>query len=152
MDRHDLLVVAQGAAAAGVLWPGRDRWDVPSVVTGAARGLVVAGLALVAAGAAPHGTSLTPRVAPPRSAHLLTDGVYARTRHPIYTGLVAAALGTAVLRRRARPLVAAAGLVAVLDAKVRAEEGALAERFGDEYRDYAARTPRWLPRVRAARP
>ncbi|UNX56261.1 hypothetical protein MF406_08730 [Georgenia sp. TF02-10] len=52
----------------------------------------------------------------------------------------------AVLRRRPGPLLAALALTAVLTAKSRAEEAALAARFGDAYRSYAARTPRLLPR------
>jgi len=147
MDRADLLVAAQAAALTGVLWPGRARWRLPLVARAAAGGLVVSGGALALAGAAPH-TRLTPRVRPPAGARLVTTGVYARTRNPIYVGLTAGTWGMAVLRRRGGPLVAAAALTAVLAAKSYLEERALAERFGRAYLDYAARTPRFAGRVR----
>ncbi|WP_345038180.1 methyltransferase family protein [Georgenia daeguensis] len=146
-DLADLLVAAQAAALTGVLWPGRARWRLPAAAIVGAGALVVSGGALALAGAAPH-TRLTPRVRPPADARLLTTGVYARTRNPIYVGLTAATWGAAVLRRRRGPLVAAAALTAVLAVKSRLEEGALADRFGPAYLDYAARTPRFLGRAR----
>ncbi|PFG38081.1 protein-S-isoprenylcysteine O-methyltransferase Ste14 [Georgenia soli] len=147
MDRSDILVVAQAAALAGVLWPGGARWDLPVAAGAVASASMVAGGALAVVGAAPH-TRLTPRVRPPAGAPLVTTGAYALTRNPIYVGLTAGAWGLAVLRRRPGPLVAAAVLTAVLTAKSRLEEGALVEVFGEAYVDYAARTPRLLGRRR----
>jgi protein-S-isoprenylcysteine O-methyltransferase Ste14 len=150
MDRADLLVIAQAAALVGVLWPGRPHRRLGWPTAAAGGGLVVGGAALALAGAAPHGRRLTPRVRPPDEASLLTTGAYGLTRNPIYVGLSAGAWGVAVLRRRLGPLAAAGTLTAVLAAKSRLEEGALAERFGDAYRDYAARTPRFAGRRGAA--
>jgi protein-S-isoprenylcysteine O-methyltransferase Ste14 len=76
----------------------------------------------------------------------VTTGAYAVTRNPIYTGLAAAAVGAALLRRRAAPLACAALLAGVLTAKTRLEETALEQRFGARYRAYAAATPRLVPR------
>jgi protein-S-isoprenylcysteine O-methyltransferase Ste14 len=145
MERADLLVAAQAVALTGVLWPGRARWRLPAAATAAASALVVSGGALALAGSAPH-TRLTPRVRPPAGARLVTTGVYRRTRNPIYVGLTVGTWGVAVLRRRGGPLVAAAALTAVLAAKSRLEERALAEQFGRAYLDYAARTPRFVGR------
>lgn len=146
MDRSDALVVAQMAALGGVAWPGAPRWSLPAPVRAAAGALVMGGAGLAVAGALPHGRHLSPRVTPPPSAALVTTGAYAFTRNPIYTGLAAATLGLAVLRRRAAPLVWAAVLAGVLARKVRREEVALEQRFGDRYRAYAAATPRLVPR------
>uniref|UniRef100_UPI00253FF167 methyltransferase family protein n=1 Tax=Actinotalea sp. C106 TaxID=2908644 RepID=UPI00253FF167 len=82
-------------------------------------------------------------------------GVYAVSRHPIYTGLLVATAGWAVLRRRPEPVVAWLALLAVLDAKTRREEQRLVARFGDRYVAYRARTPRLLAlpgRTAARRP
>jgi protein-S-isoprenylcysteine O-methyltransferase Ste14 len=70
------------------------------------------------------------------------------TRNPIYSGLLAGSVGVAVLRRRVTPLLSAGVLGLVLGAKVRLEERALEARFGAQYRTYAARTPRLVPRRR----
>jgi len=103
----------------------------------------------VAAGAV-HGARLTPRVEPPEDAELYTEGLYALSRNPIYAGLLTAAAGWAVLRRRPEPLLAWAALVAVLTRKARQEEARLVERFGQPYEAYRLRTPRFvgLPRGR----
>ncbi|GAA1631690.1 methyltransferase family protein [Georgenia ruanii] len=148
MDRSDGLVVAQMVALGGVAWPGGPRWALPTAARAAAGALVLAGGGLAVAGALPHGRHLSPRVAPPPAAVLVTTGAYALTRNPIYTGLAAATLGVAVLRRRAVPLVCAAVLAGVLARKTRLEEVALERRFGARYRAYAAATPRLVPRRR----
>lgn len=154
-DRSDLLVVAQLAALAGLAWPGRARWPLPGLVRAGAGAAVLGGTALAVASGARLGDSLTPRVQPPQGASLRTDGPYAVARHPLYAGLLAAATGAAVLRRRPEPLVALAALSAVLHVKAGAEEGALRARFGPQYDAYAARTPRLVPlpalRSRASR-
>lgn len=146
MNRADWLVAAQAAALTGIVWPGRPRWALPPAVTAAAGVLVAGGAGLAVAGVRPLGASVTPRVAPPPGAPLVTTGAYAVTRNPIYTGLLTGSLGVAVLRRRRAPLVSVALLGLVLAGKVRLEERALEDRFGARYRSYAARTPRLLPR------
>jgi protein-S-isoprenylcysteine O-methyltransferase Ste14 len=155
VDRSDLLVVAQLAALAGVAWPGRARWALPGAVRAGAGAVLAAGLVLATASGARLGEGLTPRVAPPEDAALRTDGPYAVSRHPLYAGLLAAATGAAVLRRRPEPLVALAALSTVLHVKAGAEERALRTRFGPAYDAYAAGTPRLLPvptlRSRASR-
>jgi protein-S-isoprenylcysteine O-methyltransferase Ste14 len=78
---------------------------------------------------------------------LRTDGPYAITRHPIYTGLVGMLLGTAMINdfgrwgRRVRPR----RLYLVL--KARAEERLLSEVF-PEYAGYRRRVPRLVPGAR----
>ena len=145
------LIAAQGVALGGLAWPGRAAWSLPAPAGGLALLAVAAGGALALAGLRPHGTRITPRVEPPSGTGLHTGGAYAVSRHPIYTGLLVGGAGVAVLRRRPEPLVAWAGLVAVLDAKTRHEERHLTARFGAAYDRYRERTPRLLglPRRRA---
>jgi protein-S-isoprenylcysteine O-methyltransferase Ste14 len=83
-------------------------------------------------------------VEPPGEAELLTDGVYAVSRNPIYGGLLAAGAGWAVLRRRVEPVLAWWVLLAALTTKARHEEHRLAARFGPAYTDYLRRTPRFV--------
>lgn len=145
LDRSDLLVAAQLAALAGLAGPGRPRWPLPPVVSLGASAAVAVGAALAVASGSRLGADLTPRVDPPAGAGLRTDGPYGLVRHPLYCGLLAAATGVAVLRRRPEPLVALGVLSGVLHLKAGAEERRLEARFGAAYRDYAARTPRLVP-------
>jgi protein-S-isoprenylcysteine O-methyltransferase Ste14 len=140
----DALVVAQGLALAGLLWPGRGRWRLPRTVRTGARGVAVAGTAFGLAGLVQLGANATPRVEPRDGAHLRTRGLYSVSRNPVYAGLLVGATGFAVLRRRKEPLLALAGLAAVLHLKVLVEERRLRARFGEQYDAYARRTPRLL--------
>ena len=79
---------------------------------------------------------------------LITEGVYHRIRHPMYSALVLHSLGHALVIPNwvAGPsnLVAFAILFTL---RVHAEEQMMSDRFGDEYATYAARTKRLVPRI-----
>ena len=79
---------------------------------------------------------------------LITQGVYRRIRHPMYSALVLYSVGQALAIPNwvAGPsnLIAFAVLFAL---RVRAEEKMMVQQFGDEYAAYAARTKRLVPRV-----
>lgn len=82
---------------------------------------------------------------------LVTDGIYARVRHPQYTGLFLFTLGwllhwPTILTLLLWPILA----VAYVRLAGREEE-ALRTRFGDAYAAYAEATPRFLPRLRGSR-
>ena len=77
---------------------------------------------------------------------LLMDGLYARIRHPRYTavivGMLAFAFFTNYLAMYVLVPVSAFGLALI----VRVEERELEARFGEEYRQYRARVPMFIPR------
>jgi protein-S-isoprenylcysteine O-methyltransferase Ste14 len=79
---------------------------------------------------------------------LITQGIYRRIRHPMYSALVLYGVAHALVIPNwvAGPsnLVAFAVLFA---ARVRAEERMMLEQFGDEYATYMARTKRLVPGV-----
>lgn len=79
---------------------------------------------------------------------LVTTGVYARIRHPMYAALFADALAQALLLPNwiAGPafLVAFTLMFAL---RLRAEEKMMRDRFPSEYDDYARRTKRLIPGV-----
>jgi protein-S-isoprenylcysteine O-methyltransferase Ste14 len=79
---------------------------------------------------------------------LITQGVYHRIRHPMYTALVLYGVADALVIPNwvAGPsnVVAFAVLFAF---RVRAEERMMLEQFGDEYTAYTARTKRLVPGV-----
>lgn len=80
---------------------------------------------------------------------LVTRGLYAHVRHPIYTGLQLTALGTFAMAPNAMFAVVLVLVFAATLRQARREEAFLAELFGDRYREYAARTGRFLPRLRS---
>lgn len=67
---------------------------------------------------------------------LVRSGPYAIVRHPIYTGLLVALLGTAVERGSVRSLVALPVCVAGLWLKMLVEERIMVQWFGEEYVQY----------------
>ncbi len=77
---------------------------------------------------------------------LVTDGPYARIRHPLYTALIGFGTGMALVSANWL-LVAAAVLVVVgLQARIPKEEQMLLQEFGDRYADYMRRTGSLLPK------
>jgi protein-S-isoprenylcysteine O-methyltransferase Ste14 len=81
---------------------------------------------------------------------LVSDGPYRYVRHPIYTALIAIAVGTTLVYRSYLLLVVAALSIFAHLWWAATEEKLLSspEGLGDDYRTYASRTGRFLPRVR----
>jgi protein-S-isoprenylcysteine O-methyltransferase Ste14 len=80
---------------------------------------------------------------------LATRGLYARMRHPIYTGMLLATTGLAATTGDAIAVSVAVGCGVALPIQARLEEQFLLSRHGDEYRAYLERTGRFLPKSRA---
>ena len=80
-----------------------------------------------------------------RPEHLVTSGVYAHTRNPMYMGHVVFLTGLTLLTRSPLALAATAALVPWFDERARADHERLITFFGEPYRQYVARVPRWLP-------
>ena len=77
---------------------------------------------------------------------LVTSGPFGLVRNPLYIGNIALWVGFAVVARQPWSAVAIAALLGFeYHAIVRWEERLLESRRGQEYRDYCARVPRWLP-------
>lgn len=82
---------------------------------------------------------------------LVRSGPYALTRHPIYTGLLLALAGTALVRDTPAGLAGLVLLVAGAMIKIRQEERILIGHFGAAYRAYQAEVPGVVPRFRSGR-
>jgi protein-S-isoprenylcysteine O-methyltransferase Ste14 len=76
---------------------------------------------------------------------LVQRGPYAIVRHPIYSGLVLALLGSALFIGEVRGLLAVALAFAGWLVKSRTEERFMLERFGAEYEHYQQRTRALVP-------
>ena len=78
---------------------------------------------------------------------LVTTGPYAHVRHPMYSGAVVWAVTMLLYTDHWGVGGAFIGfLLFVIAFRVRHEEQVLLEHFGDEYRQYMARTERFWPR------
>jgi protein-S-isoprenylcysteine O-methyltransferase Ste14 len=120
-----------------------------------------AGLVLITLGLAArwHVAGTTPRDTCGRStrwhlaAELNTTGLYSMTRHPLYLANALVLLGFAV-RSGALwlPVVVSGAAIAWYWRIVREEEAFLERRFGESWREYAARVPVMPPRIRGYAP
>jgi protein-S-isoprenylcysteine O-methyltransferase Ste14 len=79
--------------------------------------------------------------------HLVQSGPFAITRHPIYTGAIAAAFGTAMTDGAVRSFIAVLLIASGFALKLSKEETLMATHFGDEHRSYRARVRRLIPFV-----
>ena len=79
---------------------------------------------------------------------MLSDGLYARIRHPRYAQMTLALLGYALIANYPAAYAAFLCWCAGISLVARLEERELRDRFGDPYRDYCQRVPRFLPRIR----
>jgi protein-S-isoprenylcysteine O-methyltransferase Ste14 len=82
-----------------------------------------------------------------RHGRLAADGPYARIRHPQYVGFVLIMFGFLLQWPTLLTLVMFPILVAMYARLAVVEEAEMRRLFGAEYEDYAARTPRFLPRL-----
>jgi len=76
---------------------------------------------------------------------LVQTGPYAIVRHPIYSGLLLAFIGTAVARDDWRGWVAVLLMLAAFVRKLRLEERWMGEQFPGEYPGYRARVSALVP-------
>jgi len=84
-----------------------------------------------------------------RNTTLITDGLFARIRHPIYAFSIAMMIATALVLPTPLMIIVAAAHVVLMNVKARNEEAHLARMHGERYTRYVARTGRFLPRPMA---
>ena len=78
---------------------------------------------------------------------LIRSGPYRNIRHPIYTGILLALLGTAVAEGEVRGLLAVAVAWLSFYTKARREESFLTQEFGDRFAEHRRHTGMFLPRI-----
>ncbi len=77
---------------------------------------------------------------------LVQTGIYGLVRHPIYSGVILAAVGTALVHGHIIPLLIALAFIAFFTYKSTFEESLLMQAYPD-YAAYRQRTGRFLPRL-----
>jgi protein-S-isoprenylcysteine O-methyltransferase Ste14 len=140
-----VLIVLVAAAA----WSLGPDWSGPLRLAGYAAGILSlgAGLFLIFRGATDLGKAMTPAPRPREGGELVETGIYGVVRHPIYTGLILAAFGGALMQASLVSVGLTLCLVLILWLKSTVEERWLELRYPG-YAAYRARTGRFIPRVR----
>ncbi|MGA8111583.1 MAG: isoprenylcysteine carboxylmethyltransferase family protein [Acidobacteriaceae bacterium] len=123
------------AFGAIVAWSFRARWN-PRCWIGAA--IALSGLALWISARCQLGSSFSLAA---KAKALVTTGLYAKLRHPVYYFGFVAWLGIFLIWGRWIPILCFAVLYAAFELpRMLNEDRVLAHSFGDVYREYRART------------
>jgi protein-S-isoprenylcysteine O-methyltransferase Ste14 len=153
------LVIAPGTLAVYIPW-AITRWRItpsllhipPLRILGAL--MIAAGLPILLdsfARFAIQGLGTPAPVAPPQ--RLVVTGLYRYVRNPMYVAVSLLIFGQGLLFGSATllqyGLVVWLGFFAFV---LFYEEPTLRGKFGDEYQQYCARVPRWIPRLRPVPP
>lgn len=133
-----VLILGPATAGFGDTLEGVSRWAV-QVLGGA---LILRGAWLGIAGVRDLGSSRSPHPQPLERGQLVTRGVYARVRHPLYSSLMHVAFGWAVVWGSPAAMVASVGLTVWLIAKARLEERLMRGQYSG-YADYEKQVRRF---------
>ena len=154
--RHQLVYRALAAIGTVLLFgfyrrhgePEVTLWRSPDAIAWATVPVTLLGLIFTWWARCHLGRLWSSNVARKADHHVVDTGPYAIVRHPIYTGIILAAVATAVMRGT---LAAWTGVVLITTGwyiKARLEEGFLREQLGaDAYGSYARRVPMLVPFV-----
>jgi protein-S-isoprenylcysteine O-methyltransferase Ste14 len=145
-----LFVVAMAAGLAGPLLAvlGVTPVDPPAALQVAGLVVALAGFAATLAGQTGMGASWRIGVDRAERTDLVTTGVFAHVRNPIFTAMVTAQAGAVLLVPTWISATALVALIAAVQLQVRtAEEPHLLAAHGDAYAAYAARTGRFVPGI-----
>lgn len=127
-------------------WGGWPPWPFPggwAVMLGGSA-LLIGGACLAGGGIVRLGKALTPLPYPREDAVLRETGAYRWVRHPMYCGVLLAALGWSLVSRGWLTLAYVAVAFVFIVFKVRREEKWLVERFPG-YRAYQRRVRKLIP-------
>lgn len=79
---------------------------------------------------------------------LIRTGPYARLRHPIYSGIILAAIGSAVVIDQWRCVLGVCLILTGYCIKARKEEAMLTQQFGESFREHQKHAGFLIPRFR----
>ena len=109
--------------------------------------LVAAGLGFSVAARLWLGGNWSANVTLKKGHELIRNGPYALVRHPIYTGLLLALLGTAVAVGKWRALFGLVLMTGAVAHKLTIEERFMREQFGEAYARYRAEVAALIPLI-----
>ena len=75
---------------------------------------------------------------------IITKGLYGISRNPMYVGILLIQIGVGIACSSWLYLLLTLVLMILLNANLSAEERYCLYRYGDAYREYTSKTPRWI--------
>ncbi len=123
-------------------------WPVASIVGWVLAGLVILGFLFTWWARIHLGQLWSSSVTRKEHHHVVDTGPYAIVRHPIYTGLLLAIVGTVLLRITIITLTGSALIASGIYIKARVEEEFLRQQLGEPYAAYARHVPMLMPFLR----
>lgn len=121
-------------------------WVTPAPLGWAMAALVLLGLAFTWAARLHLGPLWSATAAPTEDHRIVDTGPYAIVRHPVYAGLLLAAIATAAERGRIEAITGVLALIAGVSLRAKLEERLLRRDLGDEpYAAYRRRVPMLIP-------
>jgi protein-S-isoprenylcysteine O-methyltransferase Ste14 len=144
--KGNVLVVLQFALIAAILLMASDEVNVPWIYIGGVL-FIAPGIIILFFSIKQLGGSLTANPVPRERGKLIETGLYKYVRHPIYTGLLLATLGSCVQSMAVVKFFFWFLLLGLLMYKARFEEKLLAAKYST-YTDYMKRTGRFVPRLK----
>ena len=127
-------------------WLGTRFVPRSAAVSAAGLALTVAGIAFAIWARWHLGTNWSAAVTIRENHELIGTGPYRSIRHPIYTGMFLATIGTALALGQVRGLISLLIIVAAFYTKARKEETWLAREFGPAFEEHARHRGMFLPR------
>lgn len=89
-------------------------------------------------------TSINP-LKPHQASTLVVEGVYRRTRNPMYVGLASMLVAVVIFLDAPLALIGVVAFVGYITRfQIQPEESVLRQKFGEAYRSYCEQVPRWL--------
>ena len=145
-----IAVLVIGLLAAGRLLHVSSQshlWETTIALGVVTDCIVVAGAAFTVWARITLGRNWSAEVTFKQDHELIESGPYALARHPIYTGLIVMALGTAINYGRALGFALLIALCGGLWWKARQEERVMSRHFPDAYAEYKTRVHAIIPFV-----
>jgi protein-S-isoprenylcysteine O-methyltransferase Ste14 len=127
--------------------PAKYFWHTPLALGIVTDCVVLAGIAITVWARITLGQNWSAEVTFKQDHELIRSGPYALARHPIYTGLLLMALGTALDYGRATGFAVFVAVCASLWWKLRLEERIMSRHFSSEYSDYKKHVRAIIPFV-----
>jgi protein-S-isoprenylcysteine O-methyltransferase Ste14 len=127
-------------------WPlaDHDRFFRSTAVAWVGVALCVGGVLVLVASLVSFGNSFRVGIDADQPGRLVTTGIFAVSRNPIYVGFFGFLLGEFLAFPTWTPLIALAVATVLFHRQVLREEGFMRQRYGQEYVEYCGRVRRYL--------
>ncbi|HVW04055.1 MAG TPA: isoprenylcysteine carboxylmethyltransferase family protein [Vicinamibacterales bacterium] len=133
--------------AASIGWLGRRLWAESMAIERVGVAIAAFGIAFAIWARHHLGANWSARVSIRADHELIRTGPYRAIRHPIYTGMLLGAFGTAIVIGEVRGLVALAVMATAFYFKASKEERWLAREFGPRFDEHRKHTGMFLPGI-----